>query len=660
MNIRRKRTRFLACPAAFLLIPFSLMAQNSLTPGAVSTPYPTVSNLAVEWLIIGDDNYNAVCAVTFRKQGDAAWRQGMPLRRVAAGQSQGTTPIYKWDNKFSGSVFDLAPGTPYEIRLSLSDPDGGAKDTTVIATTRPVPRITASCTIHDVPDGSNGALTITTNGTQASPLVYRSVSGKAVYTSVDISNRQWVFLEGLTVNGSYIVMDGAKNCVVRRCSVTVTRTDNKRGAIDGQTGITNCYITDNYVNGPVKWIGSEMGASGASMVEGIQITGCGNVVRNNYVKGFHDCLSHMEDDEVAAAGQICNDWCFNDVLSGLDDGIEADFAFNNCRIISNRFTDCFNAMSSQPSLGGPTYFIRNVVFNAGMGAFKLNRYSVGDVILHNTIIKGGDGLCTFDGDPFDWSMWRNNLALGGTNGGWDGSQVTGGYGPGSGYACNIAACGPHCSYDYDAVGSYKTTYQARICGQNFSAVESHGKKIDSTAFAHFLFPTPLAPEPTYYYPPQDLRPAPACTAVVDKAVVIPNINDTYLGAGPDIGAYEAGQALPVYGPRPAGADEQTPYDAIVAEKYSASPARATTGMTMRFDRGPSSGGTSLTVRLPSTGDDARLFIFDARGKTVKTLRAEKPVSGPEVTWRVDMGVSGVYVVECRSGGGSCARRVVLP
>lgn len=394
----------------FVILLFSSIcySQNSTTPGAVSAPYPTISYLAIEWLITGDDNYNAACNVKFKKQGDALWRDGMPLKRVAAGSYQ----TFTWQNKFSGSIFDLQPNTTYEIQLSISDPDGGAQTTTLTAKTRPVPRITPACQITEVPDGNNGALNVSSNGTESSPRVYRSLSRKAVYTSVNISNRQWVYLEGLVVNGT-INMRGAQNCVVRRCSVTVTGTGYTSG-IDGQSGgITNCYIADNHVIGPVKWIGAEMGVSGQSQCEGIQITGCGNVIRNNYVKGFHDCISHMEDSEVSSSGQRSNDFCNNDIYVGCDDGIEADFAFNNCRIIGNRFTNNFNVMSSQPSLGGPTYWIRNVVFNSTMGMFKLNRTSMGDVVLHNTCIKVGDGLSTFDGLAFDWSMWRNNLGLGG-------------------------------------------------------------------------------------------------------------------------------------------------------------------------------------------------------------------------------------------------------
>jgi hypothetical protein len=663
MTLTTGRPTFVLAAAAAFLFPAVLLGQNATSRGAVSTPYPTITNLAIEWLISGDDNYNASCTVRFRKAGSSAWRDGMPLKRVAAGQSEGTTPIYSWPNKFSGSIFNLQPNTAYEIALSLVDPDGGAKDTTVTATTRPVPRTNSSCEIIDVPDGNNGSLTVTTDGTSARPKVYRSASHKAVYSTISINNRKWVYLEGLTVNGS-INMRGAENCAVKACSVTVTFTSNGHGAIDGQLGMTNCYIADNYVNGPVQWIASEMGASGVSMVEGIEMTGCGNVIRNNYVKGFHDCLSHMEDDEVSSDGQICNDWCSNDVFSGLDDGIEADFAFNNCRIMSNRFTNCFNVMSSQPGLGGPTYFIRNVVFNSAMGAFKLNRGSVGDVILHNTIIKAGDGLCTFDGTPFDWAIWKNNLALGGTNGGWTGSLVTGGYGPGSGYACNISACGSHCVYDYDAVGTYKTTFAARICGQDFFTVEPHGRRIDSTAFANFRFPSPPAPAPAYYYQTQDLRPSPSCTTVVDKAVLIPNVNDDFLGNGPDIGAHEATRDLPVYGPRPTGVDEQTPFDVGSVISPLLNRTQSGMAMTVRLSANASVRPMQICISSGLSGAPMSLFIADVSGRQVKNLCAGLSTHAVSVDWngRNNAGqplVSGAYYLCLTAGRERCVQRIVL-
>jgi hypothetical protein len=40
-------------------------------------------------------------------------------------------------------------------------------------------------------------------------------------------------------------------------------------------------------------------------------------------------------------------------------------------------------------------------------------------------------------------------------------------------------------------------------------------------------------------------------AAVDAGLALPNVNDDFGGAAPDLGAYEIGQALPHYGPRPA-------------------------------------------------------------------------------------------------------------
>ena len=41
------------------------------------------------------------------------------------------------------------------------------------------------------------------------------------------------------------------------------------------------------------------------------------------------------------------------------------------------------------------------------------------------------------------------------------------------------------------------------------------------------------------------------SAAVDRGVVLPGITDGFSGQAPDLGALEAGQPLPIYGPRPA-------------------------------------------------------------------------------------------------------------
>jgi len=538
-------------------------------PGVVTIPYPTVTNLGVEWEIEGDDNLNGRVTVSYRANDDEGWREGLPLRRVPAGRSRGTSPVFRWRNKHSGSIFDLRPDTEYEIRLILDDPDGGSAERIVRATTRPVPRAPANATVRRVtPEtiasaaagevlelaaGYYGAFEPEVDGEPDNPIVYRSVDGRAVFRSVSLKNRRNVYLEGLTIRGSTqpqteataepaVELVGAKNCVVRRCMIRSTW-----GIVaSNPPGAENCYIADNVVEGINVWRNESMGADGSANVgEGIRITGPGNVIAHNRVIGFRDNISLME--EKRSVRQIGVDIYNNDVYRGLDDGIEADFCWNNCRVLRNRITNCYVGVSSQPGLGGPTYFIRNVMYNVVHEAIKLQRWSVGDVALHNTAIKAGDGMTAFSEDrPFDFALFRNNLFIGGPNAGVE----WGGYGAGAGRAVWMPNVGPNNDFDYDAVGTHETPFIAEIGGRDFFEVEPHGLQVDMDTFNGVEFPSPPIPERA----PPDLRPQER-SAVVDAAQRLPNINDVFLGQGPDVGAYEAGQPLPIYGPRPRGIDE---------------------------------------------------------------------------------------------------------
>jgi hypothetical protein len=180
------------------------------------------------------------------------------------------------------------------------------------------------------------------------------------------------------------------------------------------------------------------------------------------------------------------------------------------------------------------------MYNMIHAAFKLKRFSEGDVVLHNTVIKVGAGLG--GNDTMDHAFFRNNLAIGGPTGGinW------GGYGAGRPYAADIIDPGSHSSFDYDAVGVYGTRYIARINDKLFSDVEKHGvEKITmENTFNNVKFPS--SPIPVLKIP--DLRLKPGSKAV-DAGTPIPNINDGFKGRAPDCGTYELGQDLPHYGPR---------------------------------------------------------------------------------------------------------------
>ena len=48
-----------------LLLSIQVFSQDKTIPGKVSTPYPTIINVAIEWEIEGDDNLNGIVTVQF-------------------------------------------------------------------------------------------------------------------------------------------------------------------------------------------------------------------------------------------------------------------------------------------------------------------------------------------------------------------------------------------------------------------------------------------------------------------------------------------------------------------------------------------------------------------------------------------------------------------
>lgn len=556
-----------------MLCAGAALAQNSTTAGEVSAPYPTITNLAVEWEIRGDDNLNGVVAVRYRRGGEAVWRAAMPLRRVPAGTSRTTRPAFHWGNRHSGSIFDLRPGTEYEISLTLSDPDGGSAEKTIRARTRPVPRdpprprrrkasprdlaaMAASAQPGDVillAPGRYGHFTVPGDGAENNPIVFRSPDGGAVFEGISLRGRKHVHIEGVDSQGSIDLL-GGEWLVVRRCNVRA-----KYGIIaSNPPGTSNAYIADNVVTGFETWERTRMGAEpppgfAGNEGEGIQITGSGNVICHNRVRGYRDCISFLEDTR--AALQICNDVYNNDLSIGNDDAIEADFAMGNCRILRNRITNCFMGLSSQPGLGGPTYFIRNVMYNITNAPFKLARYSSGDVILHNTCVKVGDGLMA-PHQGWSHALLRNNLCIGGIGGG-----LFGRYHSGHGRAVSLPGPDATSDLDYDGVGAHGVPFEGIIREVRFRSIEEmrsrtqekNAVQVDMEVFqAKVPFPDPAVPE--WAVPDLRIR---AGSSAADAGAVLANINDGYSGKAPDLGAYEAGQSLPVYGPRPPGVDEET-------------------------------------------------------------------------------------------------------
>jgi hypothetical protein len=161
----------LAC--AILVAPAQAQAQaqvqnrpdpptsNRTTIGQFTVENPTLENLGFEWAITGDANRNASVAVEYRKVGETAWRKGLPLMRFGGERVFRDVEHLNYfvPDGFAGSILNVEPGTEYETRFTLTDPDGvsGKAVQTAKVKTRVEPQPYAGGrTLHVYPPGYKG------------------------------------------------------------------------------------------------------------------------------------------------------------------------------------------------------------------------------------------------------------------------------------------------------------------------------------------------------------------------------------------------------------------------------------------------------------------------------------------------------------------------
>ncbi|GIU76994.1 MAG: hypothetical protein KatS3mg005_0232 [Bryobacteraceae bacterium] len=152
MSIRHLLFAALALPA---------LAENAVEPGRFTVQHPTLHNLGFHWAIRGDDNRNATVEVRFRPAGAAAWREALPLLRIGGERifRRREHLEYTVPHGFAGSILNLEPGTEYECRFEMRDPDGvrGPAVQTVRVRTRGEPKTPPGGRIlHVYPPGYEG------------------------------------------------------------------------------------------------------------------------------------------------------------------------------------------------------------------------------------------------------------------------------------------------------------------------------------------------------------------------------------------------------------------------------------------------------------------------------------------------------------------------
>ena len=335
-----------------------------------------------------------------------------------------------------------------------------------------------------------------------------------------------VWFEGLTIRRAQwaFVAHEAARIVVRHCHIHdteygITATRNDHDTLRGW------FVTDNLIEGPSVWPRS----IGIENARGVQISGEGHVIAYNRVRRFADAIDTFPSPRCCAI-DIHN----NEISECTDDGIELDYSERNVRCFHNRLTDVFQGISVQPIYGGPAYAFRNALYNVIQEPFKMHNSPSGALFFHNTCVKQGMPLVLQTSDRVRNCVSRNNLFIG----------------TAARYAYETTAPMIDCDFDYDGFGGGPWEMFLKWNDQRYKTLDEVRSKAPAYRHAVLVTSGPAPPDdPAKKHEPADLRLPPGCSAI-DAGEKLVGFNGDFAAGSPDLGAYELGEPLPHYGPRP--------------------------------------------------------------------------------------------------------------
>jgi hypothetical protein len=168
----------------------------------------------------------------------------------------------------------------------------------------------------------------------------------------------------------------------------------------------------------------------------------------------------------------------------------------------------------------------------------------GVLVLQNTFVSPAQALLMGSSATSHHFVVANNLFVGGSP---PGPRVVDWAGPIDDGTFDHDGWFPDGTFDFHAAGTWSGFAAMQAAG----VFEAHGVLLTPGIFA-----SGLVPPATYTV---TIAPADATLAggsnAVDAGVVLPNLDDGFTGAAPDLGALERGCPTPLYGRRPVGIDE---------------------------------------------------------------------------------------------------------
>lgn len=559
--------------------------KGSIPVGEPVLEPPASRAVGVYWIIRGDSNADATIELSYRKAGQDEWKAGVRLFRVEKGPHLGgefgspltqQIPLNAW--LFAGSQMGLEPGTAYDVRLRLSDPDGGAAERILKTSTCAEPSAPVEGHILHVAPGNGGGegsaldpykgleqaqekarpgdifkiqpglyappFVVKCSGEPDRPIVFMPDGDGPVFIGglgpgplgIRADGIHDVWFERLSVRQKELGFSGRESARLRiiRCSFEKVRSGiladtNQKDQLRGW------WIRDNYIEGVTEWPGTEPDKP-PQRTWGIRIAGSDHEILHNRIQRFNVGIGTVASVRCAGLDLYRNDLCDMSLAGIFLDGPE-----RNIRCVENRIVNAGAGIWSRTVFGGPVYLVRNVLANISGEPFLMEARPSGVLVYHNTAIRQGPALLLQTESSIRNCQFRNNLFVG-TSGA---------------AACRIKGTLDHCDLDYDGFWggpwesflqadetSYRTPEALKEKGPAYRHALALGKR---TVFAEsILLPTEPGFPLDYHL---DLR-LDGGAGAVDSGIPISGINDGWSGKAPDLGALECGRPLPDYGIRP--------------------------------------------------------------------------------------------------------------
>ena len=263
--------------------------------------------------------------------------------------------------------------------------------------------------------------------------------------------------------------------------------------------------------------------------------GRGNIIRGNTIHGTFNGIGPCGSSPPSSGFTTETDVYDNVFAEHTDDAVEPEGYCANVRIWGNHIEDVHMAFAVAPAAPGPTWIVRNVAYNFGntrtsqldgytASALKINSgYStpIGPLFLyHNTFLTdapGTDALALLNPGESTIMTARNNVFAG--------TQY-------ALYKVNPVVL----DFDWDDLHTTDPVRFVKWEGTNHADLaaqqSAEGQEMNGLAAP------PLLGDPTG----GDFAPQPG-SALIDRGLFIPGINDGFEGMGPDVGAVEYGTPL---------------------------------------------------------------------------------------------------------------------